>query len=1530
MVTFKLIPAPIGSQFVERISRDDPDDLNDFSVYIIADANVELLSSGVSVSTASSIVSFEGENSVYRIIVRPPETAGIVTVAVAANTVSQGNPQTSKTIRVSTRFPDADAEEGILLFNAANTINTIVATPTRIKILGGSRLRSYQYDGTQIASEEIIFPTNIQPRQYLNGDYLTLNPSYYFDVRRYRVNGSTPEFVASYTFPTVDGFGASAVRNTFGIVFPKLAFFNHIEYEPLDDEALIYGISSLGGNRLYRITGGYSVEVIGRVNIDLGTTYSIYGDKLYKKEGSTNVHEIDIRPYKPIHAKTTIPIQFVNEGDRIDLTAFAPEAYRIIFDVGFKKPPYLSINAKNQLVINRNSVTEKTPVFLTLRAINYIDSQPFSFYIVISPAESPIWRDVDELTLYANTSFNLFDIVENADSIRGASLPAGGRLVEGTFTIGTQGGIPRFTAKNFNGSTNIDIKINVIQRGDVDNFSDVFRYRVEIAGIDVSRDLLVLPSVSESIDATTLNEYKINNVTLTLKSNDGNGYKYNDEIAGNFWVTNNLNAGGFRERINIYIESLVNEKYVSSLLFSGVILEPVFLINNVSVKLTAVDLASELRNTLVSNFGTLEKWAVLQPQSDEATYEGVYVPEGSLVPMQPETGHAWSNRAKLTFERLPLPSEGYPLVNTAYLTAQTFHTAGGFLRDPPILNFKGQHRSEDARLIIKQLGINKKNYQTEINLPSVIADTPFVLNHGSVSFSVEKTRITRLPTDLVYDPPNKRILILLSNPERHVTDLLVEYKTESDNYRILHTFAKNIKVHRIARRDSTNYYILTSTAVSQDRSAPTLPRPIDETKYVYDSTAAGSHIRIHHYNVATKTLTEHVPANDAQPPQLGVHYYTGFENKKYIDEFEGIVPYYRGAFKWHNNQLYYRYATSSQFGVARVDKDGTTTKLIGQAKGKAWNHLNFAFDINTSGTLYMVHALNQDLENIVVVNNQYLSRRGNTPIADNLSSYILPLSLFITFSGYPSGSGSATITIKGTDSDGNTITSTVKQPAVNKKIDGSFSKITQVSAQGWVRGNFTITASGNGTILRIRRRTSSGVVSTIAEFGASLSGLKVINKVGGTYLGAHECLFHNNYLYILTPIGRVDEDSGIYTRSRTKAAGTVLYRCNVTATNPSLTIIETYDFAQRGPCNLTVHERAVHYMEHTPAGTRFIPINPDLDGYWTDEAKTQTMGYNLIPEALGALKKINNSGGVESLGNLWYENRPYNVAATRALSIDNDLHVMMGYGNLDEVLRFNSLASKVDNVQHFVYGRNLQYVLPEFTPNSSIYASLADIATKVNATLSLQNNIISILDRRPFRSRTNGATGIGTANLNFENANKTFPAQGHLLIEKELIGYTGISTGAFTGITRGVAGTAIKNHSDGTAIIYMKHVLGIDRIIGDLQKSLDTNRIYNVIRDNNTKFEERDDTSIDAYGERIYQLSLGLTKHEKVWQKEVFKEYLKNLKDPQYIVSLTLKPTNYLRLADFIAIHYHGFVYAGQIVSITYNYDSTKVKMRTV
>ena len=327
------------------------------------------------------------------------------------------------------------------------------------------------------------------------------------------------------------------------------------------------------------------------------------------------------------------------------------------------------------------------------------------------------------------------------------------------------------------------------------------------------------------------------------------------------------------------------------------------------------------------------------------------------------------------------------------------------------------------------------------------------------------------------------------------------------------------------------------------------------------------------------------------------------------------------------------------------------------------------------------------------------------------------------------------------------------------------------------------------------------------------------------------------------------------------------------------------------------------------------------------------MGYNILPESLGALKRINSSGAVEELGSVWHTDRPYNVFPTRMLSIDGDLHLCAGYGNGDEILRYNSPPSQADNMVHIVYGKTLHYVLPRFQLTESVYAALADLAKRVNATLSFEKNIIMISDRRPYRAETDGATGTGTGNLDFSDANKAFPESGYLLIGKEILKYTGIRGGAFTGIERGVLGSPIADHADDSRILYLDTLIQTEKL-GSPYKSvtlqLDVNRLHNVIRDSQGIAEVRDEGSITLYGERPLTLELGLTRHEKVWIEAVFQSYLEELSTLQQIVNIQVRPDFSLRLGQIVPFFYKGLVHGMRIVSIRYEQNATHIKGRTI
>ena len=383
----------------------------------------------------------------------------------------------------------------------------------------------------------------------------------------------------------------------------------------------------------------------------------------------------------------------------------------------------------------------------------------------------------------------------------------------------------------------------------------------------------------------------------------------------------------------------------------------------------------------------------------------------------------------------------------------------------------------------------------------------------------------------------------------------------------------------------------------------------------------------------------------------------------------------------------------------------------------------------------------------------------------------------------------------------------------------------------------------------------------------------------------------------------------------------------------------TYTAPATGFGTATVTLRANAATEGNPEATVDVEYAPEPDATLTAgptyvDTYDANLGYNVLPEHLGALKRVYPNGAVIALGNVWYTDRPYNTIQTRLLRIGDALHITAGYGNGDEILKYNSLASQADNRVHIVYGKTLHYVVPQFSPSGSVYAALASLAKTINATLSFRNNTVLITDRRPYRAVTDGATGTGTGNLSFSDANKAFPSSGYLLIgNQELLRYTGITGGAFTGITRGVLGSALKNHADDSKILYLDTLIQTAQL-GSPYKAItlqaDVNRIFNIIRDSGGIAEVRDEESIALYGERPYTLDLGLTRHEKAWIEEIFRSYLEELSTLQSIVNLQVRPDFRLRLGHVTAFFYNNIMHPMRIVSIRYEGRTTHIKGRTL
>ena len=669
---------------------------------------------------------------------------------------------------------------------------------------------------------------------------------------------------------------------------------------------------------------------------------------------------------------------------------------------------------------------------------------------------------------------------------------------------------------------------------------------------------------------------------------------------------------------------------------------------------------------------------------------------------------------------------------------------------------------------------------------------------------------------------------MLSQPDKNFSDLLVVHDVETDIQHILKEFDKGVTCLKLAQVGNI-FYILTTGGIDLDRSSTEVTQDTLEVVSHYDR-ALSSESKIIKYDASTDTVTDHVAANATYPPQPGSHYYTGFNNAIRTFDWEGIVPDSRGGFKIHGTDLYYRYATDSAFGIAKVSSTGTATALWGINKGDYYNHLKFDFDINTSGDVFFVY----------------------------------------------------------------------------------------------------VEQSATGSSLHIKKRTAGGTLSDVRTITKTFSQLTdtaaPLPNQGGWFSGIHEVHLDGNTLYISAEIGRCEtyydsSDNLHLTRSQQKGAGSAIYSIDTVNPALSLTLVDGYEFAQEGARSFTSHLNRVYYLESPPEYYKFPRFNPDL-------SDTFSVGLTEnVDVGKGNLKYI-DSNGITDTGRMWYGNQPYSVTWVPLLSIAGSLYANVVFSNPDDILKLHSETSRVDNFQWIKYGNNLEFILEEL-PSGNVYDILQDIAKKLNAIIQVSNNRIELIEREVVEMLLNGGLTASASTLTYDSANLTVPSSGTVLINNEIIGYTGKTATTLTGLTRGIHHTIAAAHADDSAIIFIDTLIEPSDYIS-LNRNIDINRVYNVIQSPDKILESRDEPSITRFGERVFNLDLGLSRHDRCWTEYIFENYLEELKDVHNIVSLKLSPNFKVRLGDVATLDFNGTITPIRVVEVTYNRDDTTLQFRSI
>ena len=460
--------------------------------------------------------------------------------------------------------------------------------------------------------------------------------------------------------------------------------------------------------------------------------------------------------------------------------------------------------------------------------------------------------------------------------------------------------------------------------------------------------------------------------------------------------------------------------------------------------------------------------------------------------------------------------------------------------------------------------------------------------------------------------------------------------------------------------------------------------------------------------------------------------------------------------------------------------------------------------------------------------------------------------------------------------------------------------------------------------LTIEKWTDAGT-ETIFQRTKPLYQFSAFGKTeDNAWLGVHEILVDGHNIYLIMPISRNGRDIST-------DAGVILYRYNQVTLQ--LQALATYDFVQHGPCMLTKHDGYIYFVE-SPAVS-----------YLFEETRNRDVAFD-ASEAKGFLKRIHATGEIETLGNVWFDNRRAyrGQLPMSGLSFDNDLHFVMGYGDPVSIEQPESDASRPENWQWFSFGKKYRYKVPVLPTAGAISEVLTSLATTVGATVSIDKNILSLQNRRARGAFVATDVGVADTEIAYAFANHAFPAMGYLLIGSELVRYTGRTATHFTGISRGELATSITPHAADSLITFVhrpieaRNTMRSSEPYLEVTVSLDSDHLYNSIEEGSpVRSRVLDESSQSQFGSNPLRLALSTTEHELPWVEFISKQYLERFKDLAYLINVRVRAFYAVNLGEIVCFKYladapevDGYLIAMQVMSVRTGSEFTTIRGRQV
>ena len=477
----------------------------------------------------------------------------------------------------------------------------------------------------------------------------------------------------------------------------------------------------------------------------------------------------------------------------------------------------------------------------------------------------------------------------------------------------------------------------------------IIQFRVTILGIDVSEDVESIDAIQNTLDVPRLTEYTVSDVSFQLMPNE---FEYAPDKNPNFFTANSHAQSGYRAEVEI--QGGIRGETLTTL-FSGIIVELSHDVTGQGYRVVATDKSIDLREDTITDFG-LRKNNNLRAAAEQTTLRGQFNFSDPVVPVSEDSvsgtlGGDTLEEVQNLAEEGELSPTNFQLADDG--NAVITETAPEDASDVLNATYKAPFRGISINRVIRELLNDYDITPTDVKLPLMRTLNPHWSHISRPGYEIESATGTNpVPfgwngyvTDMVRNPSNGDIFMLYSHRGTAILPQLLKYTASNDTWASIYQASAHAEWWQLATADYETFFIMQTTGI-YEMGVPRL------ATYNPSETNQASPVQTSILKLDTSDNTTTPFANSGiRRPQMAVHYWYGFisgtaklraNNSRF-----GFVPDTRTGFTVAENAVWYRFANTTQFGLARI----RTSNGSGSESVMAINRDEFANEASFDFTL---------------------------------------------------------------------------------------------------------------------------------------------------------------------------------------------------------------------------------------------------------------------------------------------------------------------------------------------------------------------------------------------------------------------------------------------------------------------------------------------------------------------------------------------------------------------------------------------------